>query len=111
MSVEIISTKDRVTAFLSGEIDHHTAAAMREEIDKAIAFNQPKMLKLDYSGVTFMDSSGVGLVMGRYRAMQPYGGQIIVANLSPSIYKVMRLAGIEKIAKITQADHDESKRA
>lgn len=104
MPVEIMATQDRVTAFLDGEIDHHTAAAIREEIDKSIAVNKPKNLTLDYSAVTFMDSSGVGLVMGRYRAIQPYGGKITVANLSPSIYKVMRLAGIERIAKITRSD-------
>ena len=58
----------------------------------------PKVLKLDYGDVTFMDSSGVGLVMGRVRTMSPFGGRIIVSNLSPQTYKVMQLAGLEKLA-------------
>ena len=104
MPVKIIATEQRVTAFLEGEIDHHTAYVLRMEIDEAIRTYKPKVLKLDYGDVTFMDSSGVGLVMGRVRTMSPFGGRIIVSNLSPQIYKVMQLAGLEKIAKISKRE-------
>ena len=104
MPVKIIATEKRVTAFLEGEIDHHTASVLRMEIDEAIRTYKPKVLKLDYGDVTFMDSSGVGLVMGRVRTMSPFGGRIIVSNLSPQIYKVMQLAGLEKIAKISKRE-------
>lgn len=104
MPVKIIATEQRVTAFLEGEIDHHTASVLRMEIDEAIRTYKPKVLKLDYGDVTFMDSSGVGLVMGRVRTMSPFGGRIIVSNLSPQIYKVMQLAGLEKIAKINKRE-------
>lgn len=104
MPVKIIATEQRVTAFLEGEIDHHTASVLRMEIDEAIRTYKPKVLKLDYGDVTFMDSSGVGLVMGRVRTMSPFGGRIIVSNLSPQIYKVMQLAGLEKIAKISKRE-------
>lgn len=70
MGVEIISNPLSVSALLSGEIDHHTAAAMRADIDAAAAAQQPKILRLDFADVTFMDSSAVGLVMGRYRLLQ-----------------------------------------
>lgn len=111
MPVKIIATEQRVTAFLEGEIDHHTASTLRMEIDDAIQTYKPKVLKLDYGDVTFMDSSGVGLVMGRVRTMSPFGGRIIVSNLSPQTYKVMQLAGLEKIAKISKREDvsDESK--
>lgn len=104
MPVRIISTQQRVTAFLEGEIDHHTAAALRMEIDEAVQLNKPKTLKLDFSDVSFMDSSGIGLVMGRVRTIQPLGGKVIVSNLSPQVYKIMQLAGIEKIAKINKRE-------
>lgn len=112
MPVKILATEQRVTAFLEGEIDHHTASGMRMEIDEAIQTYKPKVLKLDYGDVTFMDSSGIGLVMGRVRTMSPFGGRIIVSNLSPQIYKVMQLAGLEKIAKISKREDvsDESKK-
>lgn len=104
MPVRIISTQQRVTAFLEGEIDHHTAVSLRLEIDEAVQLNKPKTLKLDFSDVTFMDSSGIGLVMGRVRTVQPLGGKVIVSNLSPQVYKIMQLAGIEKIAKINKRE-------
>ncbi len=104
MPVKIISTQQRVTAFLEGEIDHHTAASLRLEIDEAVQANKPKTLKLDFGDVTFMDSSGIGLVMGRYRTLQPFGGKLVVSNLSPQVYKIMQLAGLEKIAKISKRE-------
>ncbi len=104
MPVRIISTAQRVTAFLEGEIDHHTAAALRMEIDDAIRQNKPKTLKLDFADVTFMDSSGIGLVMGRFRTAQSLGGKLIVSNLSPQIYKIMQLAGLEKIVNLSKRE-------
>ena len=62
MPVRISTEANTMTAFLSGEIDHHSAAAIRDAIDTQIQINRPKLLKLDFSEVTFMDSSGVGLL-------------------------------------------------
>ena len=104
MPVRIISTQQRVTAFLEGEIDHHTAAALRMEIDDAVQRNKPKTLKLDFADVTFMDSSGIGLVMGRFRTVQPLGGKLVVSNLSPQVYKIMQLAGLEKIVTLSKRE-------
>lgn len=93
-------SENMLTAYLEGEIDHHSVKPVREEIDNTIDRLQPKALALDFSGVTFMDSSGIGLVMGRYRKIAPYNAQLYVFNPPPSIAKVMRLSGIDKIAKI-----------
>lgn len=100
MSVEINVTGEVVTAYLSGELDHHTAKDMRESIDNAIELNMPSLLVLDFSGITFMDSSGIGLVMGRYRNLQKTGASLHISGASQSIYKVMKLSGIEKLAKL-----------
>ena len=64
MSVSIVAKGEVVTAFLSGEIDHHTAAEIRETIDQAANEHKPTLLVLDFKNVSFMDSSGLGLVMG-----------------------------------------------
>ena len=93
-------SENMLTAYLDGEIDHHSVKPVREEIDNTIDRLQPKALALDFSGVTFMDSSGIGLVMGRYRKIAPYNAKLYVFNPPPSIAKVMRLSGIDKIAKI-----------
>lgn len=98
MDLKIESKDNAVTVYLTGEIDHHRAADIREKIDMAIERIRPPMLYLDFGGVTFMDSSGIGLVMGRYRAMQLIGGKLIVRNINPQIKKIMRLAGLEKLS-------------
>lgn len=100
MSVKISIEKNKVTAYLSGEIDHHSALLLRQEIDFAVRENNPSELILDFSGVSFMDSSGIGLVMGRYRVMNENKGKVSIHNPSPTIKKVMKLSGIEKLASI-----------
>ena len=89
-----------MVAVLSGEIDHHCARPRRVEIDEMIEQVQPTVLILDFGGVTFMDSSGIGLIMGRHRTMQEIGGEVIVQNPPPHIRRVLRISGIERIAKI-----------
>ncbi len=100
MPVRIEKDKNLTTAYISGEIDHHSAKYLRDEIDKAIASVSPSELTLDFMGVTFMDSSGIGLVMGRYKLMQAIGGRVRVKNVSPSAMRVMKLAGLDMLAKI-----------
>ncbi len=109
MGVEIISNPLSVSALLSGEIDHHTAAAMRADIDAAAAAQQPKILRLDFTDVSFMDSSAVGLVMGRYRLLQGWQGRLEVTNLSERNYKMMRLAGMQTLCTLTQKRNKEDK--
>ncbi len=104
MSVRIQSDGQTVTAYLEGEIDHHTAAEMRRAIDDELQCGTVKLLILDFRDVSFMDSSGIGLVMGRYRLMRFYGGQLQVLNTSPQIYKVMRIAGLERLAVIEKGE-------
>ncbi len=100
MSVKITVNGEVVTAFLDGEIDHHSASVIRNEIDAEIEKNCPEVLIMDFRDVSFMDSSGIGLVMGRYKMMKPLGGELHVSNTSPQIYKVMKLAGLDRLAKM-----------
>ncbi len=92
-----------ICARLAGELDHHGARALREEIDAAITRVQPELLELDFSSVTFMDSSGIGLIMGRCRAMEEYGGVVRISGVSAQLRKVLRLSGIDRIAEIDGA--------
>lgn len=105
MSVKITESKQKMTVYLEGEIDHHNASFIREEIDNAIMFSKPEVLILDFDKVSFMDSSGIGLVMGRYRTLSMHSGKLIVSNLSVQFYKIMKLSGIEKIATINKREN------
>ena len=100
MSVSIVAKGEVITAFLIGELDHHTAAELRTTIDDAVVNNKPTLLVLDFKNVSFMDSSGIGLVMGRYKTISELGGELAIVNTSPGIGKVMKLAGMERLAKI-----------
>ncbi len=86
-----------LTARITGEIDHHSAKWLRADIDTAINDNKPLILRLDFSGVTFMDSSGVGLVMGRSISMKEIGGRVELTNMPPFIERVMSIAGMDKL--------------
>ena len=110
MSIRIESDGETVTAFLEGEIDHHTAAQMREEIDAELIGGTARLLIMDFRDVTFMDSSGIGLVMGRYRQIRYNDGQLHIINPSPPIYKVMRIAGLERLAVIEKGDRKRSEK-
>lgn len=86
---------------LRGEIDHHSAVSVRSSIDGLIRSRQPRELIIDMSAVDFMDSSGLGLIMGRYAIMKELGGMVSVADPNKSIEKIMGLAGMERIIPIT----------
>ena len=103
MSVKIINDENKLTAVLSGEIDHHIAKELRRDIDFAVREFQPEELVLDFAEVGFMDSSGIGLVMGRYKLMKETGGKVIVKNPQNQRKKVMRLSGIDKLAAISNS--------
>ncbi len=92
--VKLYNDGGRITAALSGDIDHHTAREMRQELDEAIAHSQPELLIIDMEKVGFMDSSGIGLILGRLRAVHANGGEIIIKNARPEIAAVIRISGL-----------------
>lgn len=97
MPVDIDIDDTSVTAYISGDVDHHSAGELREKIDRVVEMSYPEVLILDFGGVTFMDSSGIGLVMGRWKLMRDISGKVVIQNAPKYISKVMRMAGIEKL--------------
>lgn len=100
MSAGFVFYKDTLTVYIQGELDHHSAKEIRSRIDLEIERRDPKTLELDFSSVTFMDSSGIGLIMGRYKIMSENGGNVVILNPPATIKKVMQISGISKLAKI-----------
>lgn len=89
-----------LTVFLSGEIDQHTSKNIRIEIDSQTEALKPELLCLDFDNVKFMDSSGIGLIMGRFRQMALLGGRMKITNLPDNIKRVVYLAGIQTLGVI-----------
>lgn len=101
MKIDIRSENGTAVAVMQGEIDHHSAKSAREELDRFIITMQPDVLAVDMSGITFMDSSGIGLIIGRQKLMKECGGKLEVRSPQPYIRRVLRLSGIERIVRIT----------
>ena len=80
-----------------GELDHHGAEKAREKIDAAMDNYMAKMLVLDFSKVTFMDSSGIGMVLGRYRHMGESSGNMAIVGCSQNIRNILNMAGVFSI--------------
>jgi stage II sporulation protein AA (anti-sigma F factor antagonist) len=100
MEHTIMSENGVMTVFLRGEMDHHNASPLREQIDAAITFENPAVLKLDLSQIAFCDSSGLGFIMGRYRRMESAGGSLTLVNPSAPTMKILRLAGVDSLIKV-----------
>ena len=104
MAVQIDLADELLTARIIGDIDHHSAKEMRETIDDAVLKGQVRELEIDFRDVTFMDSSGLGLVMGRYKLMQELGGTLHLVNVASHLKKVMVLAGLDRLAVLDRAE-------
>ncbi len=97
MNVKTIYDDGILTALLFGEIDHHTARDIRLTVDSDIEKHHPSRLILDFRRVKFMDSSGIGLIMGRYRMMQLVGGKVALVNVPPHLERIIALSGVRAI--------------
>ena len=90
-----------LTAHIECDIDHHTAKRMREKIDAELFIKRPELLIIDFSAVGFMDSSGLGLILGRVERAGALRSTVRVVGLSPTLMKLVRLAGIERVQNLT----------
>ena len=95
--------QDRLlTVALSGEIDHHRARQIMAQITEKVESYLPLRCILDFQEVRFMDSSGIAEVLHTLRQMRALQGKLILQNIPPQPYKVLRAAGIEKITEIKE---------
>lgn len=99
-ALKCITSGKSLTIYLEGDIDHHNARTVRSKIDTKIYIQRPEELILDLSRVNFMDSSGLGLILGRYAKAVELGILFKVANPSAQIKKILDLAGTERLIKI-----------
>lgn len=94
------ATPEGLVVSVSGEIDHHSASGMRRDVDNIIWNRTPTHLILDMSEVEFMDSSGLGFIMGRYALMREIGGNLSLRNPSAVVMKMLTMTGFDKKVRI-----------
>lgn len=83
--------------FITKELDHHNSVMIKEKADQIIDNNTVKQIVFDFSNSEFMDSSGIGVIMGRYKKIKFTGGKVAVTNVNPSIDRIFKLSGLYKI--------------
>jgi len=98
LSTEII--KDNLIIRLEGELDHHTSEEVRRKIDSEYYNNNLLNMVLDLGGLNFMDSSGIGLIMGRYKNCKEQGGKLSIVNINSKVERILEMSGLMKIVNI-----------
>lgn len=100
MRVSFSNKGSTLVASLTGELDHHCADYVRQKIDSEIMKYTTKNLILDFKGVSFMDSSGIGVVIGRYRNMNRMNGKTAIVAVNPHVRRVIDVSGIGKVVPV-----------
>ena len=89
---------------ITEEIDEHTTKEIRRRADYEIERYMPKRVIFDFDSVTFMDSAGIGLLIGRYKFTNLLGGRLEIANLTQSVRKIFEMSGILKLIPVTDIE-------
>jgi stage II sporulation protein AA (anti-sigma F factor antagonist) len=99
MQIGFEMTDEILIADLDGELDHHSASLIRDEIDKTIDAFHSKHLIFNFEKVSFMDSSGIGVILGRYNKISELGGRMVITGCSEYIDRILDMSGIYTLAE------------
>ncbi|MCC2686722.1 MAG: anti-sigma factor antagonist [Paenibacillaceae bacterium] len=91
---------------LKGELDHHTASTVKDRMEEAIKRSNCRNVVLSMKDLVFMDSSGLGVILGRYKLIADLGGKMVVCDVNPAVYRLFQLSGMFKI--VSMADNERS---
>lgn len=97
--LQSIRDGDRIIVRLSGELDHFCAQSVRRELDALLQDESIRCLILDFSTLTFMDSSGIGVILGRYRLLRDRGGTVAVIHMNQHIARIFHMSGMDRVIK------------
>ncbi len=100
MKITVTIKKEVLIVSLSGELDHHTAKKVKDLSEEAIKNKGVKNLVFDFTDLSFMDSSGIGVVIGRYKLITSLGGRVAIVNSSATIDRLLTMSGIKKIITV-----------
>ncbi len=87
---------------LPKELDHHTAQEIREEADRFLGGGMVEQIVFDFSETEFMDSSGIGMIMGRYRLLHLMGGKIYACHLKKQVRRIFQMSGLDSIVELVK---------
>lgn len=97
MNIDYIKKDKQLLVEITEDIDHHVAEKIRRKIDEQITRYMPRKTVFDFSRVTFMDSAGIGMIIGRYKMMKLIGGSLEIVNVGTQTKRILEMSGIGKI--------------
>ncbi|NGQ94647.1 anti-sigma F factor antagonist [Brevibacillus sp. SYP-B805] len=103
LQIELETKRDVLVVRLQGELDHHTAEELRTKVDGVLT-NHPDIrhLVLSLADLAFMDSSGIGVILGRYKQISARAGEMVVCSINPMIYRIFEMSGLFKVIKFRE---------
>jgi len=99
LAIDLEVKQDVLIVRLSGELDHHTAEELREQVTDVLENRGIRHIVLNLRQLTFMDSSGLGVILGRYKQIKNVGGQMVVCAVSPTVKRLFDMSGLFKIIR------------
>jgi stage II sporulation protein AA (anti-sigma F factor antagonist) len=97
LHIELEHHRRALIVRLQGELDHHTAEVLRAKMESAILGQEVPHVILSLKGLEFMDSSGIGVIIGRYKQVVAKGGKMVVCDVNPQVYRLFEMSGMFKI--------------
>ena len=97
MEVTFVERNGNLVVKIRGEIDHHTAQGIKNSVTHEFAKGNAKNIVFDFAYVSFMDSSGIGMVIGRYKELQKTGGRVFAINIGAEIGRIFEISGLKRI--------------
>ncbi|MBR7164050.1 MAG: anti-sigma F factor antagonist [Clostridia bacterium] len=100
MEIALTLNQRTLIVSLSGELDHHGAEQIRTLIERAITEKDVKNLIFDFSALSFMDSSGIGMIIGRYKLIKSIGGGVALVCTNPRMKKLVTMSGLSRLISV-----------
>lgn len=101
MKVQIIRRKKNLIVRLKGELDHHTSEIFRQAVEKELEKEIIQNLIINMENLNFMDSSGIGAILGRYKQVQAIGGKVILCGVGRHNKKILEMGGLLKLIPVS----------
>lgn len=106
MSLILNSRKNTLIVHVGGDFDLVTAAEFREKIDQSLEETMSQNLLLDLSKITFIDSSGLGVILGRYRKVKKNHGEMVIYGIKPAVEKILKVSGISSLMPLCKTEKE-----
>lgn len=106
MQIDMEYGRKALIVRLTGELDHHTADSVKLKMEESLEKGTASHIVLNLRGLDFMDSSGIGVILGRYKQITAKGGKMVICNASPAVHRLFEMSGLFKIMTVVDTEKE-----